>query len=102
MCRWREYKLLGLRTACPDDELRAARGHNQKPSTSKARDEQRRYFMVVTRYAPARFILVLYAMQVAPIHFVAPARELNIVFGVLLGGRLLLEEHYKTRLAGHF
>jgi len=58
--------------------------------------------MVMTRYAPARFILVLYAMQVAPIHFVAPARELYIVFGVLLGGRLLLEEHYKTRLAGRF
>jgi len=38
-------------------------------------------------------------MQMAPIHFVAPARKWSIVFGVLLGGRLLSEEHYKTRLA---
>ena len=56
--------------------------------------------LAISILGPLGFILVLYAMQVAPIHFVAPARELSIVFGVLLGGKLLSEAHYKTRLAG--
>lgn len=56
--------------------------------------------LAISILGPLGFILVLYAMQTAPVHFVAPARELSIVFGVLLGGRLLLEEHYKTRLVG--
>ncbi|MBK9014162.1 MAG: hypothetical protein IPM82_08730 [Saprospiraceae bacterium] len=58
--------------------------------------------LAISTLGPLGFILVLYAMQTAPIHFVAPARELSIVFGVLLGGRLLSEAHYKTRLAGAF
>ncbi len=58
--------------------------------------------LAISTLGPIGFILVLYAMQTAPIHFVAPARELSIVFGVLLGGKLLSEAHYKTRLAGAF
>lgn len=56
--------------------------------------------LTISTLGPLGFILVLYAMQTAPVHFVAPARELSIVFGVLLGGRLLAEAHYKTRLVG--
>ncbi|MBI1223828.1 MAG: EamA family transporter [Bacteroidetes bacterium] len=58
--------------------------------------------LAISTLGPLGFILVLYAMQTAPVHFVAPARELSIVFGVLFGGKLLAEEHYRTRLAGAF
>lgn len=60
----------------------------------------RRNVLIISTAGPLGFMLVLFAMQVAPIHFVAPARELSIVIGVLLGGRLLTEAHFKTRLAG--
>ncbi|MBI5915616.1 MAG: EamA family transporter [Bacteroidetes bacterium] len=56
--------------------------------------------LTISVLSPLGFIMVLYAMQTAPVHFVAPARELSIVFGVLLGGKLLLEENFRARLTG--
>ena len=38
--------------------------------------------------SPAAYILVLAALTQAPVIFVAPAREVSIVFGVLLGANL--------------
>jgi drug/metabolite transporter (DMT)-like permease len=56
--------------------------------------------LTISTLGPFGFILVLYAMQTAPVHFVAPARELSIVFGVVLGGKMLSEANFLTRLAG--
>ncbi len=56
--------------------------------------------IVVSAVSPFAFIIVLYAMRHAPVHIVAPAREMSIVFGVLLGARYLTEEHVKSRLIG--
>lgn len=50
--------------------------------------------------SPVAFLIVLYAMRVAPVHFVAPVRELSIVIGVLLAGKLLAEENMHERLFG--
>jgi drug/metabolite transporter (DMT)-like permease len=61
-----------------------------------------RKILTISFLTPISFILVLYALKVAPIHFVAPARELSIVFGVFLGGKILLEKDFKTRLLGAF
>jgi drug/metabolite transporter (DMT)-like permease len=56
--------------------------------------------ITIALVSPLAFILVLYAMKQAPVHFVAPARELSIVFGVLLGVRLLQESDRWPRIAG--
>jgi drug/metabolite transporter (DMT)-like permease len=44
--------------------------------------------------------LILVAVRIAPVSYVAPARELSIVFGTLLGVTVLRERHPAPRLAG--
>ena len=39
----------------------------------------------------AAYVLVLYAMRMAPASHVAPAREVSMLFAALIGGRLLGE-----------
>jgi drug/metabolite transporter (DMT)-like permease len=48
---------------------------------------------------PAAYILILYAMRIAPISYIAPAREISVLFGVLLGSILLGEGHLLRRLS---
>jgi uncharacterized membrane protein len=48
--------------------------------------------------APLAFILVLMALKRTPVSYVAPARELSIVFGVFLGTNLLKEADAKKRI----
>ena len=45
-------------------------------------------------------MLVLYAMQVAPLSHVAPAREVSMLFAALIGGHLLGEGDRALRLGG--
>lgn len=46
------------------------------------------------------YLLVLVALTMAPVSYVAPAREMSIVLGALLGGRLLGEARSWRRLGG--
>lgn len=55
---------------------------------------------VVTVGSPLAYILVLYAMTIAPLAYVAPSREVGMMLGVVLGGLLLRERLSVTRLAG--
>lgn len=48
--------------------------------------------------APTSYILILTAMVFTPLSYVAPAREISILFGALLGMRLLKEQHSLRRL----
>ncbi len=50
--------------------------------------------------APLAYILVLAALSFTAVSAVAPAREVSVLFGVLLGGRLLGEQGLARRLAG--
>lgn len=43
-------------------------------------------------------MLVFLALRIAPVSYVAPARELGIVFGALLGSVLLREAHLPQRV----
>mgnify|MGYP000216873716 CR=1 FL=1 len=56
--------------------------------------------MLIGAISPLAFIMVLYAMKTAPVHFVAPVREVSIVFGVIFGAKLLTEENFRPRLIG--
>jgi drug/metabolite transporter (DMT)-like permease len=56
--------------------------------------------LVVGTLGPAAYMLVLYAMQQAPLSHVAPAREVSMLFAALIGGKLLQEGERGPRLAG--
>jgi drug/metabolite transporter (DMT)-like permease len=49
---------------------------------------------------PLAYILVLTAMQFTPVSYVAPAREISILIGTVMGTRLLGEGDVRRRLAG--
>ena len=61
---------------------------------------QWRYALVVGILSPAAYVLVLYAVQMAPVSHVAPAREVSMLFAALLGGQLLGEGDRWLRFAG--
>ena len=68
-----------------------------------ARDAWRRYWkhgVVVAAVSPLAYILVLYAVRIAPISHVAPAREISMLFAALIGGRMLGEGDRLQRVAG--
>jgi drug/metabolite transporter (DMT)-like permease len=61
---------------------------------------QWKYAVIVGVISPISYVLVLYAMQVAPLSHVAPAREVSMLFAALLGGQLLGEGDRVLRFLG--
>ncbi len=61
---------------------------------------QWKYALVVAVFSPIAYVLVLYAVQTAPISHVAPAREVSMLFAALIGGKLLGEGDRAMRIAG--
>ena len=49
--------------------------------------------------SPLAYILVLTALVFTPVSYVAPAREISILFGTLMGARLLAEGDARRRVA---
>jgi len=62
--------------------------------------EYLRHVLVVAVLGPLGYILVLYALRVAPVSHVAPARELATLIGTYFGARLLKERAAPIRVAG--
>lgn len=62
--------------------------------------EQRREVLIVGLASPVAYILVLFALTMAPVSLVAPARELSIVLGGLAAWLVLGEQDAVRRLAG--
>ena len=58
------------------------------------------YALYIGIVSPLAYVLVLYAMQTAPISSVAPMRELSMVFAAFLGAKLLGEGHRGERIFG--
>ncbi len=56
--------------------------------------------LLVAAVSPVSYVLVLYAMQQAPLSHVAPAREVSMLFAALLGGHLLAEGDRLARFLG--
>ncbi|MDD0839269.1 DMT family transporter [Curvibacter sp. HBC61] len=56
--------------------------------------------LLVATISPVSYVLVLYAMQTAPLSHVAPAREVSMLFAALIGGHLLGEGDRVPRLLG--
>jgi drug/metabolite transporter (DMT)-like permease len=60
----------------------------------------RRDVIAIAVLCPLSYILVLTAMVFTPVSYVAPAREISILVGALLGAHLLAEAHATRRLFG--
>jgi drug/metabolite transporter (DMT)-like permease len=54
----------------------------------------------VAALTPLSYILVLTAMVFTPVSYVAPAREISILVGTVMGARLLSEGNVRRRLMG--
>ena len=66
-------------------------------------DAWRRYkwhAVVLGLVSPLAYILVLYAVRLAPVSHVAPAREISMLFAALVGGKLLGEGDRGQRMLG--
>lgn len=61
---------------------------------------QWRWALLVAVVSPIAYVLVLFAMQSAPISHVAPAREVSMLFAALIGGHLLKEGDRMVRIGG--
>jgi drug/metabolite transporter (DMT)-like permease len=58
----------------------------------------RRWIVLVAILSPLAYILVLTAMVFTPVSYVAPAREMSILFGALMGTHFLREADATRRL----
>jgi drug/metabolite transporter (DMT)-like permease len=72
----------------------------ERPVVAQMWRKQRSYALIVGIFSPVSYVLVLYAMQVAPLSHVAPAREVSMLFAALLGGHLLGEKDRGPRILG--
>ncbi len=61
---------------------------------------QWKYALFVGTISPVSYVMVLYAMQSAPLSHVAPAREVSMLFAALIGGQLLSEGDRLPRILG--
>ncbi len=61
---------------------------------------QWRSAVVVGVCGPIAYVLVMYAMQMAPLSHVAPAREVSMLFAAVIGGHLLGESDRGIRILG--
>lgn len=62
--------------------------------------QQWKYALIVGTLTPVSYVLVLYALQTAPLSLVAPAREVSMLFAALIGGHLLGEGDRRLRVLG--
>jgi uncharacterized membrane protein len=66
----------------------------------RAWTEHRRATLIVGALTPAAYLLVLVAFTMAPVSYVAPAREVSILFGAAMGLGLMGEAYPAQRIAG--
>jgi len=66
---------------------------------ARAWREHRRTAIAVALLNPLSYILVLTAMAFTPVSYVAPAREISILFAALMGTQLLYEGQAGRRIA---
>jgi len=73
---------------------------NDRAGFAAAWRSQWRAALLMAVISPLAYVLVLYAVQMAPLSHVAPAREVSMLFAALIGGRLLGEADRGWRMAG--
>ena len=66
----------------------------------QAARSQWRHVVSIALLSPVAYVLVLLALQQAPLSHVAPTREASMLFAALLGGWMFQERDRASRLAG--
>ena len=54
----------------------------------------------IATLTPIAYVLVLFAMRIAPVSRVAPVREMSMMVGMYFGARFLSEGHVVRRIVG--
>ena len=62
--------------------------------------DERRAVLGIGILAPGAYMMVLAALTIAPVSYVAPVREISILVGAIMGARLLGEQDAPRRLLG--
>ena len=62
--------------------------------------KNRAIIIAVGALIPLSYVLALYAFTIAPVSYVAPARELSMLVGTFFGARLLHEGSFAIRMTG--
>lgn len=70
------------------------------PEAKRLWQLQWKYAAIVAIISPVGYVMVLYAMQIAPVSHVAPAREVSMLFAAFVGGHLLGETDRGLRIIG--
>ena len=78
----------------------APRAWRERAVVAQEARQYRNPVIVVSVLGPLGYILVLFAMRLAPVSHVAPARELSTLVGAWFGSRLLREASGPWRVAG--
>jgi drug/metabolite transporter (DMT)-like permease len=78
----------------------APRAWRDRAAVAREARVYRKPVIVVSVLGPLGYILVLFAMRLAPISHVAPARELSTLVGAWFGSRLLRESSGPWRILG--
>ena len=60
--------------------------------------ERRAAVLAIAVASPAAYLLILLALKHAPVSFIAPAREVSVVIGAAMGGRMLSESQAHRRI----
>lgn len=86
---------LALRTA-----ILAPQALRDIPALHRQWRLNRRYIVGVGILSPLAYTLVLFAMTMAPLSFVAPVREVSMLLGIVIGTGVLRESFIPSRLVG--
>ena len=78
----------------------APRAWRDRAAVAREARTYRKPVIMVSVLGPLGYILVLYAMRLAPVSHVAPARELSTLVGAWFGSRLLRESSGPWRIVG--
>lgn len=70
------------------------------PETRRTFETEKLRLALIGAMNPLSYILVLTALSLAPLHRVAPLREISIVLGAVLGARFLGERQATRRIIG--
>ena len=70
----------------------------RRASLAEAWRDQRKPAMIVGALSPVSYMMVLSALAVSPVTYVAPTREISILLGTLAGSQLLLEGDHRSRV----
>jgi drug/metabolite transporter (DMT)-like permease len=76
------------------------RWHHARVAMGDAWRQTWRATLIISTISPVAYVMVLYAVTMAPLSQVAPMREVSMLFAALMGGTLLGERDAGVRLLG--